>query len=114
MTSEQLAHLQDGAYLFLLFCFAAGVIHLVLGLMRPGLVWRRGRGGVVGYTLGIWLLGVLAWAGTIGFTHSHPNGPHALKGYLDDYFAEECAKGADLPACKKDGGTPAAAPTAAP
>lgn len=113
MTSEQLAHLQDGSGLFLLLCLAAGVIHLALGLVRPGLVRRRGRWGVVGLTLGIWLLGFIAYAGTIGFTHSHPNGPHALKGYLDDYFAEECAKGTDLPACKKDGAA-GAAPAAAP
>ena len=43
-----------------------------------------------------------AWidAGVIAFTHSHPNGPHAFKGYFERYLAEQCAEGQDLPACR--------------
>lgn len=114
MTYEQLIQLQDWARLIFLLCIAAGAIHLLLGLVRPIWVKRAGRGGVVLVTLGIWLAGLAVFAGAIGYTHSHPNGPHALKGYLDEYFAEQCAQGADLPACKRDGVASEPAATAAP
>lgn len=103
MTSEQLAHLQTVAALILLLCVGIGAIYLLAGLVRPGWVWRKGRGSVVLVSIGLWLLGLATYAGIIGYTHSHPNGPHAVKGYIEDYFAEQCAQGADLPACKKDG-----------
>jgi hypothetical protein len=109
VTSEQLSQLQGFGSLVLLLCLGLGAIHLLLGLVRPGWVWRRGRGGVVALSLGLWLLGVAVWGGIIGFTHSHPNGPHSVTGYIDDYFAEQCAQGADLQACRKDGAVPAAA-----
>lgn len=100
MTSEQLAQLQDfGAVLFLL-CLILAAVQLLVGLVRPSWVWRKGRGGVVLVSLTLGLLGVLAYAGIIGYTHSHPNGPHSMKGYLEDYVTEQCAQGADLPACK--------------
>jgi hypothetical protein len=103
MTYEQLNQLQDAATLTAKLFLAVGAIHLALGLLRPGWVGRKRRGTVVLLTLGVWLAGLAVWGGTIGYTHSHPNGPHAVTGYLERYFAEECAKGADLPACKNDG-----------
>jgi hypothetical protein len=100
MTAEQLAQLQDFGGVLFLFCLAVAALHLILGLLRPGLVWRKGRGGVVLMSLGLGVLGFLTYAGIVAYTHSHPNGPHAFQGYLDDYVAEQCAKGADLPACR--------------
>lgn len=103
MTSEQLSHLQDFGSLLLLVFLALGVVHLCVGLVRPHWVWRKGRFGVVLMSLGFWVLAFVIYGGIIGYTHSHPNGPHSFKGYLDDYIASECAAGADLPGCKKDG-----------
>lgn len=102
MTSEQLAQLQGFGSLIFLICLAVGLLHLLVGLVRPHLVWRKGRGGVVLVTLAMWLFGFLTAAGTVAYTHSHPNGPHAVQGYIDDYFKEQCAQGADLPACKEE------------
>jgi hypothetical protein len=100
MSYEQLMLMQGVASLVFLACLLAGAVYLVLGLVRPLLVRRAGRGGVVLVTLAVWLTGLVILGGVIGFTHSHPNGPHAVSGYIDDYFASECAKGVDLPACK--------------
>lgn len=101
MTYDQLIQLQGWAALFLLLCLGAGAIHLLAGVIRPAWVKRAGRGGVALVTLAIWLAGIAVWGGTIGYTHSHPEGPHSLHRYLDDYFAEQCAQGADIPACRK-------------
>lgn len=79
---------------------AASTLFLLIGLIRPGWVGRSGRGGVVAWTIAGWFLAIGLAVGTIGYTHSHPNGPHAFEGYLKDYIADECAKGADLPGCK--------------
>jgi hypothetical protein len=113
MTSKQLALMQDIGSVVFLLCLVLGALHLIAGLIRPRLVWRKGRGGVVLVSLAAWLFGLVTYGGIIAYTHSHPNGPHALKGYLDDYFAEQCAQGADLPACKQDGTADATQPPAA-
>ncbi len=101
MTADQLSRLQDFGSVLLLLCLGLGVIHLIAGLLRPAWVRRKGRGGVVVVSLALVLLGFATFAGIIAYTHSHPNGPHALQGYLDDYFAEQCTQGADLPACRE-------------
>lgn len=111
MTLDQLVFLQNVASLVFVVCLGIGALYLVAGLIRPAWVSRKGRGSVVLRTLLLWATGLAVLGGTIGYTHSHPNGPHALSGYLDRYFAEECAKGADIPACNEQ---PAAAPAPAP
>lgn len=111
MSYEQM---HDWAGVVLLLCLVAGAVHLVLGLVRPGWVGRKGRGSATLVSLGLWLVGIAVWAGTIGYTHSRPDGPHSVSGYIDSYFAEQCAKGADLPACKHKGAAGAAAQPAQP
>lgn len=100
MTYEQLIQLQGIAAIVCLLAIAIGAVHLIAGLIKPAWVRRRGRAGVVLVSLAICLFGVISYAGTIGYTHSQPEGPHSLHRYLDDYFAEQCAQGADIPACK--------------
>lgn len=102
MTYDQLIQLQSWATLVFFLCLFVGAIHLLAGLIKPTWVRRAGRGGVVLVSLMVWIAGLLIWGGIIGYTHSHPEGPHSLHRYLDDYFAEQCAQGADLPACKKE------------
>lgn len=116
MSYEQLIALQGYAAIFLLICLVAGALFFLFGLIKPAWVRRGGRGSVVLVSIGIWLLGIVAYAGTVGYTHSHPNGPHSAKRYIDDYFAEQCAQGADLPACRKDAIAPpeSAAPATSP
>lgn len=109
MTHDQLIQLQNWASLAFLIFLGAGVLHLLLGLISPAWVGRKGRGTVLLMTLATWLAGAAIWAGTIAYTHSHPKGPHSAKGYIEDYFADQCARGADLPACK-----PATAPPTTP
>lgn len=102
MTSEQLSffqHIMGGVMLVLL---AIAALMFVLGLIRPAWVRAKSRWRAVGRALLTALLGVVVYAGAIIYTHSHPNGPHAVTGYIEDYFAEQCAQGADLPACKKE------------
>lgn len=100
MTYEQLIQLQGVAAIVCLLALLIGALHLLAGLIKPAWVRRRGRVGVALVSLAVWLFGIAVYAGTIGYTHSQPEGPHSLHRYLDDYFAEQCAQGADIPACK--------------
>ena len=113
MTYEQLIQLQNWASLIFLILLGTGAIQFVVGLIRPAWVRRAGRGTVILTTLGIWIVGFAIWAGAVGYTHSHPNGPHSVTRYIDEYFAEQCANGADLPACHKAGPAEASQPAAA-
>ena len=103
MTSEQLSFLQHMMGGVMLLLLAVAALMLVLGLVRPAWVRAASRWRAAGRALLIGLLGVVLYAGAIIYTHSHPEGPHAVKGYIEDYFAEQCAQGADLPACKDAG-----------
>lgn len=103
MTSEQLSFLQHMMGGVMLMLLAVAALMLVLGLVRPAWVRAASRWRAAGRALLIGLLGVVLYAGTIIYTHSHPEGPHAVKGYIEDYFAEQCAQGADLPSCKDAG-----------
>jgi hypothetical protein len=109
LSSEQLGLIQGAAALLFLVCLGGGALYLLAGLIQPAWVLREKRRWVAVTALCVWLIGAAAQLGAIAFTHSHPNGPHAFKGYFDRYIAEECAKGADLPACRQQ---PAAAPEA--
>ena len=100
MTYEQLIQLQGIAAIVCLLALAIGAVHLIAGLIKPGWGRRRGRGGVALVSLAVWIFGIAVYAATIGYTHSQPEGPHSLHRYMDDYFAEQCAQGADIPACK--------------
>ena len=109
LSSEQLGLIQGAAALFFLLCLGGGALYLLAGLIQPTWVLREKRRWVALTALCIWLVGIAVQLGTIAFTHGHPNGPHAFKGYLDRYIGDECAKGVDLPACHEN---PAAAPEA--
>ena len=100
LTLAQLEFLQGLAALVFLVCLGAGTLYLVIGLIRPA--WVRGskRRWVAATTLTVWVFGLATYLGAIAFTHSHPNGPHAFKGYWDRYVDEMCAEGQDIPACR--------------
>ncbi len=106
MTHDQLILLQSAMWLLFLAMFAIATAYLLAGLIKPAWVGTASRLRVVGRTLFIWFIGAAALAGTIAFTHSHPNGPHSVTRYIDDYFKEQCAQGADLPACKDNAAAP--------
>jgi hypothetical protein len=118
LTSEQLDMIQGLGALVFLVSLGAGALYLLLGLVQPAWVRRSKRRWVVATTFAVWFLGIAAYVGAVAFTHSHPNGPHAFKGYFERYLAEQCAQGQDLPACRKPdtgagegaGAAPAGAP----
>lgn len=100
LTYEQLAGIQN-----LGFAIAGGIliitaIYFVLGMFSPGRFGARGRLSILGRSLGMIILAFSLAAGVVFFTHSHENGSHAFKGYLDDFIRHECQDGRDLPACK--------------
>ncbi len=66
-----------------------GLLYLVAGLTSPGLARAPGRGTVV---LRAGLAVVLAasiFIGVIAYTHSQPDGPHAIDTYLKDYNPQQ-------------------------
>ncbi|MFN0217584.1 MAG: hypothetical protein ACKVP4_02090 [Hyphomicrobium sp.] len=113
MTYDQLVAIQNWMSLVFLVFIAAGALYLIAGMISPSFVRAPGRGRVILKTLLIWTIGAGALAGTIAYTHSHENGPHSVKGYIEDYFKQQCAEGADLPACREGSGAPVTAPPAA-
>jgi hypothetical protein len=69
--------------------FALAVLYLLAGLINPALARASGRGVVVLRSiLGIFLAIGLA-VGVIVYTHMQPDGPHAMKTYLEDYDWEQ-------------------------
>jgi hypothetical protein len=109
MTSEQLSLLQNWMSVVFLAALVIGLLVLLIGMLKPAWVGAAGRGRVILRSLGIWLIGTALMAGTIAYTHSHENGPHSVKRYIDTYFKEQCAQGTDLPGCKQDGPSSGAA-----
>lgn len=114
MTYDQLIFLQGVAALICLGLLGLGALYLLIGLISPASARARSRWRVFGRTVVAWLLGVVIYAGTVAYTHSHPEGPHSVKRYINDYFEEQCAQGADLPACKKTDPAPGTAPQPSP
>ncbi len=117
LSSDQLTMILGLAALVFLICLAGGALYLLAGLIRPGWVRRTKRRWVVSTALIVWVVGLVTYIGAIAFTHSHPNGPHAFKGYWERYVEDLCAEGQDIPACRERGpepsdasGAPAAAP----
>ncbi len=111
---DQLKMIQGAAALFCLLCLGGGALYLLAGLIRPAWVRRTKRRWVAATTLAVWLLGMGTYIGAIAFTHGHPNGPHAFKGYWERYIEELCAEGQDIPACREQGtGAAGAAPVPA-
>jgi hypothetical protein len=69
--------------------FLLGVLYLLVGLISPSLARAAGRGSVLlRAVLGILLAIVLA-VGVIVYTHMQPDGPHAVEGYIKDYFEQQ-------------------------
>jgi hypothetical protein len=96
---ENLIRLQTAAQIFANASLFAGLAFLFAGLIRARWVGLSKRVWVVLSTIGIWLLGFVVYAGTIAFTHSQPNGPHAFESYMDDMLAMQCVKGRADQAC---------------
>ncbi|MBU2583221.1 MAG: hypothetical protein KJ622_16045 [Alphaproteobacteria bacterium] len=93
MTYDTLVLIQTVAQGFFLLCVLLGALHLVAGLIKPAWVRLSKRGWVIGRTLLAWLVGLVVVGGAIGYTHSHPLGPHAFNSYMKGYIAAECAAG---------------------
>lgn len=100
LTYDQLAAIQIGAQAIAGAMLIIAAIYLVLGLISPSRLGVIKRRWIVLRSFGIVVLALALVAGTLFFTHSHANGPHAFKGYLEDYIRHECRDGKDLPACK--------------
>ncbi len=113
MTHDQLIALQNAMSGLFIVMLGAGALYLVLGLIGPAHVGAASRGRVVLRTLAVWFLAAASLAGTLAYTHSHPNGPHSVTRYIDDYFKDQCAEGTDLPACKDGASAAPAAPAEA-
>jgi hypothetical protein len=111
LTLAQLEFLQGIAALIFLVCLGLGALYLIAGLIRPAWVRRSKRRWVVVTTLVVWVLGLATYLGAIAFTHSHPNGPHAFKGYWESYVDQMCAQGQDIPACREGAGVSGAGGT---
>lgn len=100
--------------LIFLALLSLGALYLIVGLAGPATARARSRWRVFGRAAATWLTGIVIYAGTVVFTHSHPNGTHSAKRHIDNYFSDLCAKRADLPSCKKAGELPSGDATAAP
>jgi hypothetical protein len=59
------------------------LLYLLIGLVRPAWAWASKRRWVVLRSLSAVLLAGVAYTGVIAYTHSQPDGPHSLEGYLN-------------------------------
>lgn len=100
LTSEQLAIIQHGGHAISGAILIVALIYLTIGIVTPERLGHQKRWPIVGRTVGMIGLAFVLAVGVIFFTHSHPNGPHAFKGYMQDYVKHECLAGKDLPACQ--------------
>lgn len=90
---ETLIQIQNAAKIFGAACLFGGLAFLLAGLIRSRWVGFSKRIWVVLSTFGIWIVGFFVYAGTIFYTHSQPNGPHAFDSYMDALLAMQCVKG---------------------
>lgn len=67
------------------------LLYLVVGLARPAWALARGRGAVVLRSGVAMVFAAVLLVGVIAYTHSQPDGPHSVEGYINDYFAEQGA-----------------------
>ncbi len=100
MSYDQLILLQNTAKVFFWLCIAAGSISFILGMYKPTWAGVSKRRWVVLRSIGILALGFVVVAGTIFYTHSQPNGPHAFNTYLESYAAKKCVERNDLTPCE--------------
>lgn len=101
MTYDTLVLLQDVAKLFFTVCVIGGLIYLAAGLAKPSWLGLTRRRLAVLRALGFWLLGFVVVAGTLVYTHSHPNGPHSFKNYMKLAAAKDCAHGKQTEICEE-------------
>ncbi len=101
MTYDTLVLLQDAAKLFFSVAVIGGLIYLVAGLARPSWLGLTRRRWAVLHALGVWLLGFVVVAGTLVYTHSHPNGPHSFRSYMKLAAAKDCARGKRTEICEE-------------
>ena len=67
-------------------------LYLVLGLIRPRWAWATKRRSVVLRTFALLFLGLVGFAGAVGYAMTLPDSPHALDRYLKDFDWEELRK----------------------
>lgn len=67
------------------------LLYLVVGLARPAWALAGGRGAVVLRSGAAMVFAAVLFIGGIAYTHSQPDGPHSVEGYINDYFAEQGA-----------------------
>jgi len=86
--------------------FAAGLLYLAVGLVRPSLARAKGRGTVVLRSILAIVLAFGLSAGVIAYTHMQPDGPHSIEGYIREYAAEQDQarqQGQEAPAPERSG-----------
>ncbi|MEO1283091.1 MAG: hypothetical protein AAFV69_15320 [Pseudomonadota bacterium] len=99
MTYDTLILLQNTSQIVFTICLIGGVIYLAIGLIRPGWLGLSKRIWVVLRSLAAVVFGFAVSAGTLAYTHAHPNGPHAFIGYMQGYVAKDCAAGKSGEVC---------------
>ena len=70
---------------------ALALLYLVAGLASPSWAFAPGRGAVVLRSGLAMVFTAVLFIGLIAYTHSQPDGPHSVEGYINDYFAEQGA-----------------------
>jgi hypothetical protein len=69
--------------------FVVALLYLLIGLMRPSWAWASKRRWVLLRAVGLMLVAVAGYIGVIAYTHAQPDGPHSIKGYIDDVPPEQ-------------------------
>jgi hypothetical protein len=65
------------------------LLYLLIGLIRPSWAWASKRRWVLVRAFSVMLIAVAGYVGVIAYTHAQPDGPHSIKGYLNDVPPEQ-------------------------
>jgi hypothetical protein len=75
--------LSVGARLAFQLVLLLALLYLLIGLIRPAWAWASKRRWVVARPIAAMALAGGAFIGVIAYTHAQPDGPHAVKGYIE-------------------------------
>lgn len=100
LTSDQLAFIQHLGFAIAGGIFIISGLYVLIGLITPSRFGLEKRLSVLARGIAMVAFAFALAGGVVFFTHSHPNGPHSFKTYINDYIRKECRAGKDLPGCK--------------
>lgn len=97
----------ENTHLAATLIFLLAVAYLFLGLVSPAWAWASGRGGVALRSIFGIFVALGLYVGVIAYTHSQPDGPHSLQGYINDFdwdkYRAESGDAANAPASEPVG-----------